>query len=520
MAAIDPYQTITALDEAATHSSEKRKADGITYTPAYIAKSMVTLLAPSPTETILEPSCGRGVFLFALVEYWQERGYSLAWIDCWASQHLYACDLDSLAVEELKLLWVSFFESQGHAVKPLNVTVQDGLFGDWKNRSFDIILGNPPYVRIQNLAQGVRENIRQKYQSCAKGNVDLYYAFIEDALQRAKRVCLITPNSFMSNASAKALRGLLLPRMQRLIDFQSRLVFAPVRAYTSIFLCETKPDETIFVRNNLPEEGGAWEAVPRSDKGWSLQRFNPFTQPQSEDPGSTLGNFFEVLSGIATLADSTFLLPSPTRDNRGYVCQEDPLAPSTVITLPRQYAPRLLKMTKLNNSIGQEGPRILYPYNSKGQIEDETTLQDKAPGLLEWLERRRATLERRDKGKTQDYDAWYAYGRRQGLWLAQENERLLLLPQMGNGHLKPQLINSNSIGPFLFTSGFVVRAKKETNAKTLDILSEYLKTPKAWSFIIQEGKAWAGAGDYRTIGARALRRMPLPQSVVQKIRDP
>lgn len=510
MSALNPYEKIQELDLAASHSANRRKAEGITYTPPEIARSMVALLDPQPTHTLLEPSCGRGVFLFAVVEHWQSQGRSLSWIDHWAQQHLFACDLDEQAVEDLRGLWEDFFASRGHAAAPLNVQAQDGLFGPWSSRRFNAVLGNPPYVRIQHLSKDTRSQIRSKYASCAKGNVDLYYAFLEDALARAERVCLITPNSWMSNDSAKTLRQTLLPRLSAVIDFGTRLVFAPVRAYTAITLCEAQPGNTIRVRDNLPEEGGAWRTLERTDPRWDASRFIPLA-PQQVCSEVVLGDRFEVLSGIATLADHAFTLPQPRLGSHGTVLQADPLAGGQDVEFPERYAPRLVKITKAG-ALDRTGPRILYPY-ADGSIEQESRLKTLAPGLLDWLSRRRTILEGRDKGKTQDYDAWYAYGRRQGLWQARPGETLMLLPQMGNGALAPVLVGAADIGPFLFTSGFVIRAKPGTTTEALRALCEYLKSPQAWAFVQQEGKAWAGKGDYRTLGARALRRMPIPASL-------
>ena len=508
MSLLDPFERIAELDENSSHSSADRKKQGITYTPPAVARAMVDMLALREYETVFEPSCGRGVFVFALVQYWLGLGKSLAWIDQWAQEHLFACDLDEKAVKDLQQLWLDYFLDNGHEAQPLNAYSEDGLFGALSTRKFDAIVGNPPYVRIQNLDEATRGKIRGKYRSCQKGNVDLYYAFMEDALSRADRVCLITPNSWMSNDSAKFLRQLILPRLSEVVDFGTRLIFSPVRAYTAIVLCQLNPGSTIRVRGNLPNEGGDDLHIPRTDLRWAEERFTPLIQSRN-NTGLTLGDRFEVLSGIATLADKSFILPSPRIGSDGNIFQTDPLDHGYEVRVPEEYAPRLIKITK-PGKLDKTGARILYPYTSKGTIQSEAILHQKAPGLLDWLERRREILDGRDNGKTQGYEAWYAYGRKQGLWQAQDDENLLLLPLMGNGALNPIQISTGDIGPFLFTSGFVIRPKPGQGPDTLEMLAQYLRSAQAWEFVQQEGKAWAGKGDYRTLGARALRRMPLP----------
>lgn len=58
MMPINPYITITAFENQANLSFDKRKSDGITYTPSYIAKEMVELISPEESEVVFEPSCG------------------------------------------------------------------------------------------------------------------------------------------------------------------------------------------------------------------------------------------------------------------------------------------------------------------------------------------------------------------------------------------------------------------------------------------------------------------------------
>lgn len=507
------FTSIELLDRAATHTDAARKSDGITYTPVSVVREMVALAAPNENEMIHEPSCGRGVFIFGLVEHWLAQGRSLAWVDAWAQAHLRCGDLDATAIEDLKTLWLQFFAEQGHAAAPIQAVVQDGLFGELAQTRADLILGNPPYVRVQHLPENTRAALRAKYAGCAKGNVDLYYAFFEDALHRAKRVCYIMPNSWLANASAKRLRQTVLPRLTHLVDFGSRLVFAPVRAYTAIVLCEAEEavSPVISVRANLPGEGGEWTDLQRTDARWSLDRFHPLNA-LGDASVPMLGSVVEVVSGIATLADHAFALPSPERFERHgepWVRQVDPLDSSQALEVPERYAPRLLKATKVSLSPEAEGARILCPYDAAWKIVDEATLEREAPDLLAWLGRRRTVLEGRDKGKTQGYEAWYAYGRRQGFWSPRKDEHVLLMPMMGNGRLASVPVDVAALGGrFLFTSGFVLRPLPEANLD-LAALSVQLGSATAWAFVKREGKAWAGAGDYMTLGARALRRLPL-----------
>ena len=506
------FAEIARLDLQAAHSQADRKEGGITYTPVHIVRSMVKLLDPQWDQTIHEPSCGRGMFVFGLVEHWLMQGKSPALISRWAKEHLFVCDTDPKAISDFQDIWRTFFQKRGVDYCPLNAAVSDGLLGVFSERSFDIIIGNPPYVRIQHLDPKMRDTLRQRFSSCAKGNVDLYYAFLEDALNRAKRVCYITPNSWFANRSALALRKLAKSRLAKIVDFGSTLVFAPVRAYTSITLFEQAPQENqppppIFVADGTDMEQGHWHSVGREDARWNDSLWTPLIEKEAIG-SETLGSKVDVISGIATLADKSFTLPSPrmiSLSGRVFVEQVDPEFPEHTLRVPESFAPRLIKATK-PGQLGMEGPRILCPYDEQWKIIDEGTLREQAPDLLAWLERRRKTLDNRDKGKTESYEAWYAYGRRQGFWNAKHGETVMIVPVMGNGRLECHTTDTiHTGGRFLFTSGYVLKPKHEVSASEV---VEHIKSRQAWNYVKREGKGWAGKGDYRTIGAKSLRQMP------------
>jgi hypothetical protein len=68
---------------------------------------------------------------------------------------------------------------------------------------------------------------------------------------------------------------------------------------------------------------------------------------------------------------------------------------------------------------------IIYPYIN-GKIIDEDVLRVQYPLCYEYLLSRKDDLLTRDKGKTDKYDSWYAYGRRQGLLKDKQGDSLVL----------------------------------------------------------------------------------------------
>lgn len=78
---------------------------------------------------------------------------------------------------------------------------------------FDVVIGNPPYTKLQNTNnKKAFDYILKKYNS-AKYKIDLYQIFIEAALIITKDnglLSFITPNTFLKNTHSEPLRRLLL----------------------------------------------------------------------------------------------------------------------------------------------------------------------------------------------------------------------------------------------------------------------------------------------------------------------
>src|SRR5690606_14060282 len=79
------------------------------------------------------------------------------------------------------------------------------------HQKFDLVIGNPPYIRIQGLDQKTRQKIVSRYG--LSGRMDLAFAFILAAIRllaKDGRAAIITSNRILSTDAGKPVRQTLL----------------------------------------------------------------------------------------------------------------------------------------------------------------------------------------------------------------------------------------------------------------------------------------------------------------------
>ena len=153
---------------------------------------------------------------------------------------------------------------------------------------FDVVLGNPPYVKLQNLRQvdpdvadyllAARED--NFYASTQTGNFDLYLPFIEKGLTLLRpngRMGYIAPSIWTVAQYGAGLRNLIQREraLCRWVDFKSHQVFREATTYTALQIFAKSPSDAVQVapapngeadlagvRWDNPEQALAWDSLP------------------------------------------------------------------------------------------------------------------------------------------------------------------------------------------------------------------------------------------------------------------
>jgi len=277
------------------------------------------------------------------------------------TNNLFGVDVNSESIEIAKLsLWIKTAR-RGKVLDSLsgNLRVGDSLIEDsnfayldhaftWETAfpsvfaegGFDVVLGNPPYVRMEFL-KAMKPYLEKRYE-VVSDRADLYCYFFERGLRLLKpggRLGFISSNTFFKTGSGRPLRGYLLREatIESVVDFGDLQIFEGVTTYPAILTMKRgaapKGHDLRFWRvDTLPEVNfqATWEKAagpyPQAALGagsWELE--NPALRALRDKIRTGRKTLKEVygspLYGIKTGLNGAFVIDNATKER---LCAQDP----------------------------------------------------------------------------------------------------------------------------------------------------------------------------------------------------
>lgn len=486
-----------------------RKLNGVFYTPNFIVDYIVNKTIYESTETICDPSCGSGAFLVEATKRLSllKRKPIIKVIE----GNIYGRDISQRSVKRCKIILTLLALENGEDKKEIafNIEAGDSLKAEWSRR-FDAIIGNPPYVRIQNLPSNIRDDIQKKWFTARSGNIDLFLPFIELGLKILSddgKMGYIIPNTYFTSMSAKKLREYLQGNrfVSEIFDFNHLQLFADATTYTCITLFDKRKKNTF--RYNVIHNLSEWKNSERNEikfsrlspESWNLLDDTDYSNIKKiETIGIPLGSMAHINIGIATLRNYLYIVDNGKAINGYYTKTYN----GKEFLIENGITRDIIKASilKTEKDIEKNKEKIIFPYRKlegKYKIIPESELKSKFPNTHKYFLAIRSELEERDRGKKK-YDTWYAYGRRQSLNNG-HNEKLLS-PDVSS---KPRFILTKE-KDLLFYCGYSTAYNGD-----IELLGKILNSGVFWYYIQKTSRNYSNG--YKSFAKHFIAKFSIPQ---------
>lgn len=307
---------------------------------------------------------------------------------------------------------------------------------------FDVIVGNPPYIRIQNMQTyspeeaAFYQSAGSPYTTARQDNFDKYALFIERSLGLVRpdgRLGFIVPHKFMTIQAGRALRRLVTAGhpLEEIVHFGVQQVFGRLATnYTCLLILDRqgKADVTVervdtldLWRYGTPGPRSTMPATELTDDPWQFADAATralFARVRAAC-GRELGEASEIFVGVQTSADAIYIFREVSStpntvtlrwDGRDWPIERDILRPC------------LLDVTLHPYARAEANTWMIFPYEivngarTTAQLIQPADMARRFPLCLAYLTARQADLQRRNiVGGTAATRQFYQFGRSQSL---------------------------------------------------------------------------------------------------------
>ncbi|MBM4035679.1 MAG: SAM-dependent methyltransferase [Planctomycetes bacterium] len=312
-------------------ATEADKLRGGYYTPRFIAEALVSWAVRAPSDRVLEPSCGDGVFLAAAARRLLALGASPGA----AARQVTGVEL----VEgEARKAAEAFLSLVGH-----DATVHrgdffsfcdSGAFGD-----FDCVVGNPPFIRYHDFPERSRLlalNLMLFLGLRANRLTNAWVPFVVasvNALRTGGRLGMVLPAELLQVSYASQLRGFLVDSFERItLVTCNRMLFAAAEQEVLLLLADGRrpartaggkcriataevetAEQLVAKLDHRARFAGALKTVNHETEKWIKYFLSPreislMRELRASDACAQLRQFAEVDVGIVTGRNEFFVL--------------------------------------------------------------------------------------------------------------------------------------------------------------------------------------------------------------------
>lgn len=325
------------------------------------------------------------------------------------------------------------------------------VFWDRDDPGFDILLENPPYVRVENMQDTpIKKDLYKEIYKSAHERFDLYVPFLERSfslLSSRGKLGIITSNQFKVTDYGEKIRGILAQDtgIESIYDFTTYSVFEGITIYSMILIGESNPSSDLIDCTSIRGADGVQAMKQMGLKQSEDDQIFRFTVPRDSLDNREWLLLSDAERGVLESVDAQsdtrlgaddsshhqFTIGSPLKTGR------DPILRATIqqensdtFVIENDYISGTVKKGIWKKMIipeditrfGQPDPNdvIFFPYQSNNgdyELISESEFSSDYTETYELLsesEVKSKLLDRRDSGRSlrQRGDTWYKLMRR------------------------------------------------------------------------------------------------------------
>ncbi|MEC5209878.1 tRNA1(Val) A37 N6-methylase TrmN6 [Psychrobacter sp. PL15] len=502
--------------------------------------------------TICDPACGSGAFLNEALNFLiAEHGYiveletklfgsGLAYPDIENSileNNLFGVDINEESVDIAKLsLWLR--TAQPHRkLNDLNNNIQCGnsliddpkVAGDkafnWQtsfpqvfaNGGFDVVIGNPPYLRVQGLKSHFQNETvyYEKNFKSATRRYDIYSLFLEKSskiLNKKGNISFILPHKFLVVEAGHGIRSFLAEErlVNSIIHFGEKSVFSDASTYTCIINLTLDRKNTLYFKNISPKklfDEEVFKEIDYSNLGgdnWNLidSSTNSLISKLSKENNLLKDVFSSIGAGIDSGVDDIFILSGEIKGEyfEGYSEQlKENVRLEASVMKPVSKGEDIKKYSRPNSN---NFMLYLHYHNGKKTVPfEEYFIEDKFPLAFNYISKFKEEMISRKIRKKTNPKYWYSLHRSRDI-LTFQNEKIMT-PEISYG---TNMIFDEK-GLFHNTKVYYL-VKKKGNLESYKYYLAILNSSIMWFFLKTTG--YVLRGGYFTFKTKFLEPFPLP----------
>jgi adenine-specific DNA-methyltransferase len=404
---------------------------------------------------------------------------------------------------------------------------------------FDVVIGNPPYMRVQIIQKTQPEFIpyyRSNYQS-AVGSYDLYAVFIErgySLLSDSGQLAYIVPHKFFQATFGEGLRKLLTNRkaLRQIVRFGAEQVFEEATTYTCLlFLSAEKTEQFDLIEVKSLERGEEVLQAVRQREEHSDYAHEKLSEPVITGSGygekidwdfsigasnlvlkriqqypNTLEKITrKIFVGLQTSADKIYVLEILSEKENSFLCFSKQLREEVEIEKGLVKPFLMGKDVHRYENVTAKNV-VIFPYNiinGKADLMTQRFIMENYPLGWHYLERNENPLAEREHGKMRG-KRFYAYIYPKNLT---EFETVkIITPEIALGCQ----MTLDDRGNFYHTTKVYSFVFKESVKQPLKYLLGLLNSKVLWFFLSSTG--YVLRGGYYTFKTEYLKPFPIAES--------